>query len=98
MSVSQRHIVMVGIQVNEDIFDKYEELEDPKLDCIYDGMDGEYIVIGKIINDGDYYDGLKFDSINLLNLMETFGEVECLLRDELDIEQEVRLFSFTHWS
>jgi len=29
--------------------------------------------------------------------MEMFGEVECLLRDELDIEQEVRLFSFTHW-
>jgi len=40
---------------------------------------------------------LQFDSISLFNLMEIFGEVECLLRDELNIEQEVKLFSFTHW-
>ena len=97
MSKTQRHIVMIGVQIDEDMFDKYEDIKDSKLDLIYDGMNGEYIVIGKIINDGSYYDGLKFDSISLLNLMEMFGEVECLLRDELDIEQEVRLFSFTHW-
>lgn len=97
MSTSQRHIVMIGIKIDEETYDKYEELENSKLVDIYDAMSGEYIVIGKIINDGNYYDGLKFDSINLLDLMETFGEVECLLRDELGIEQEPRLFSFTHW-
>jgi len=96
MSTAQRHIVMIGAQIDEDTFDKYEKVKDSKFDLIYDGMNGEYIVIGRIINDGNYYDGLKFDSINLFNLMETFGEVECLLRDELSIEQEVRLFSFTH--
>ena len=96
MSISQRHIVMVGLKIDEEIFDKYEDIKNSKLDCIYDGVNGEYIVIGKIINDGDYFDGLKFDSVSLLNLMEIFGEVECLLRDELNIEQEVKLFSFTH--
>ena len=93
MGTSQRHIIMVGVNLDGE----YGWIGDSKLDWVFDGMNGNYIMIGRIINDGYESEGLEFDSVSLLNLMETFGEVECLLRNELGVEQEVRLFSFTHW-
>lgn len=44
---------------------------------VYDGMNGEYIVFGKLINKAEEYDGVGFHSISI--------------KDFFDVEEERRL-------
>lgn len=52
-----------------DTFEKY--MEDDGVDglfCLCDGMNGEYVILGKIIEKGDYKDGGYIADNKILNL------------------------------
>lgn len=102
MSVENEHVVIIGVKLDFNTFD-YDELEDyivgkRMLDCYYDGMNGNYIYIGKLLSTGDDEYGLDSNSYTLENAIETFGEVETMLKNELGINDRVELHTFTHCS
>ena len=108
MSVEQKTYVMIGInltpkikQMNADELDDWlEEMEqfaeNKDLKFIFDGMSGEYCVIGTVLNNGDDFDGMP---LKIHHLASDIKEIKIETYEKLkDIStSEPSLISFTYW-
>ena len=104
MSVNVKHYVMIGVDIgyrNDD--ELYERLE-PYMElgkevfCLFDGMNGEYIILGEIVQVGDQYEGMKYKDISLIELKVMADRVEHNLRKLFGIEHcRPELFTVSHW-
>lgn len=99
---------------NDDDFDTYSFLEDymisnydqtydKELSCLFDGMNGKYIIIGKII--AHAYEHSYDYAIDFLNLSETleqhkntFLEVQLNIKEHFNIEPKLSMLLITHYS
>lgn len=70
MGVDRVDYLMWGVKIHPDTieYDDFEEeidgTPDARFDMVYDGMGGEYAVAGKIIEQSDPYEGIKFKEIS----------------------------------
>lgn len=110
MGVDYDYYMFVGVQVadensfdDRDWFGEFEDeingTPDAKLDCIYDGMSGKYVLLGKIIargnqyNDQDAIQEVEFGSIQVKS------EVCTLLDERLPEWREhgpIKIMFITH--
>lgn len=85
-------------------FDGYDE--ETELDVIYDGMSGNYVVIGKVLVYADSYDG---DSMSFTKLNMTTKEKKAVakelekyfgitIEDQKDEDMKPEYMAFTHYS
>lgn len=106
MGIRQRHYVMVGVNIinelndNEELHEIIEEkAEELNLDFIYDGISGDFAVLGKIINEGKEEDGLSLQYHYLHELDKVKFFIIRMLSDIPEIKDKhgVCLYSFTNW-
>lgn len=70
MGVDRTDYLMFGADMGADAFDwdKYEAeaagAPNRRFDIVYDGMCGKYCIAGKIIAQGDQYDGIEMKKID----------------------------------
>lgn len=79
------------------VFDDYLP---PHFKCISDGMCGEYSIIGKVLQTGEYFDEIYDTSISINKLLELTEEVYIELKAlNLDIKKEdIKIHSFIYYS
>lgn len=109
MGVDQTHYVMIGVKLTPDDpawpSDPYEDEDgwlafiegrpDVKLDCVYDGMCGEYLVLGEILASSSEYDGLEFTEIDFDE--NSRHAVEGIVSEFLGDTRKATLMAFTHF-
>ena len=106
MGVNQTHYVILGIRVpfleREDLEDfhdneyKSEVTSQGLFTLVADGMDGEYIVMGKVLAKGLEHEGISFTTYEYdEDESKEIGEQVCSI---LGIKfQAATLHAFTHW-
>lgn len=75
---------------------KKDDLNPSGLHCLFDGMNGKYIVIGRCLKksvDGDFLESTKIDPINN-DLAEM---TRLLIKAELGIDEPLGLYLITHY-
>ncbi|WP_423408053.1 hypothetical protein AABM38_20635 [Heyndrickxia sp. MSNUG] len=88
MSVKQTHYVMLGIDIgfydSEKLYEGLEPYmeEGGEIFCLYDGMNGEYIILGEILHKGDDYHGMDLKK-------HTIGHLEAVSKDVYRIAKRV---------
>jgi hypothetical protein len=104
VSVDCKHYVLLGADIgyknDDETYDKLEPYMDRKsnkLDCIYDGMNGEYILVGKILCDGDGCDGMNLTKIEANKIPQMCEETKQKIKALLNLDVEVNLIALTHW-
>jgi hypothetical protein len=105
MGVNARHYVIIGLDILEKVKDDYDlqdeiyyKAENMGLKFVYDGMNGEYAIIGLVVNEGDMYEGMKLTSNQKGGLDILFERAEERLREILgNLSEPLRLYTFTHW-
>ena len=109
MSVQVNQYLIYGVKLNyKDYESRYEEFEpfmdsafkndmNPKgLHCIFDGMNGKYIYIGRCFKKS--LDGEHIDSFEVPEISEDMKEMTRLLvKSELNIEEPMALHFVTHY-
>jgi hypothetical protein len=106
MGVDARHYVIIGLDILEKVKDDYDlqdeiyyKAENMGLKFVYDGMNGEYAIIGLVVNEGDMYEGMNLTSNQKGGLDILFERVEERLTEILsNLSEPLRLYTFTHWS
>ena len=87
---------MYGIKVD---YDKYHDIEENDM-VVADGMNGEYVVIGKVIfksEDGRYDDA----SIPFMEILPLLSEEYQKIREyatRLGVVGDIKLYAFTRYS
>lgn len=109
MSVRRNDYVVVGVKLpwSDDVYgllenDHYDNGYKPEitehngLTMIADGMDGKYIIVGKVLAKSMDYDGLPMTECRATDIMRC--KVKTAVRETLNIDDpEVRVWAFTHW-
>ena len=105
MSVRKTEIVMIGANIgyknDDELYEKlepYMKIGNKDIDCVFDGMNGNYVIIGKVINQGNEYDGMELKTISLTELIKIQSEVRQNIEKQLSISCVPELISVTHWS
>lgn len=105
MSSSLQHFIMVGYDVPEEEqidSEEYEVLEEEhNIDVVFDGMCGDYVVVGKIISEYDVFSGDGDDGIVSFTpqyLQGYINSVYELLKDHMELSvDDVQLHVIHHW-
>lgn len=112
MGTEVDHYVMIGVDVIDADFvtdewrDKHEDLADFRrsegaLTLIFDGMSGEYCVVGRVIavSRGDQFEGFEMLAFVADDLTKQFAEVGIEIRErfpEITETPKLRIFSHYH--
>lgn len=111
MSTNYNQYIILGIKVPFDSF-TYEQLEDygdngykeetgqnEGITAIFDGMNGKYIIIGKVLYKSEINEPLE--GIIDLNVQDDFEEariaVKLNLLFKINYSNDVKLWLVTHW-
>ncbi len=109
MGVERSEYVMIGLYLKELPFDYWadeylryiEGWAEETLSIIpISNITGEGYVIGRVLVQGDSYAGLELteiDSDDLVMDSEVLKEIEEKLKISA-VEEEIRLYAFSHWS
>lgn len=106
MSINRIDYIIVGCNLlsNEKHFEQMygedwlDELDSIKeLEIVYDCMAGNYLMIGKIVNESEEYEGIDFKKINLDEINNLKNEVKNIINDKFNLHVEPELYVFTHW-
>lgn len=105
MGVDRTDYIMVGCNVlsNEKYFEGLygedwldEIFTSTGLDCIYDGMSGEYCMLGKIISEAERYEGM-YSKIDLEQIADMKTGVKNTIKEKLNLDVDPELYVFTHF-
>lgn len=99
MSVNQKSYLVVGINLDKKDYPLMEEFEDNKdLTVVYDGMCGQYAIVGKVINESDEFNSMNLVSLNSKELQDYIIEVnQLLLKVSAKVSKyEIKLYNFIH--
>ena len=105
MSVSREDYLILGFNLDEKTFDydKYEEdmieyNEELEYGILYDGMNKNYIIAGKVLCKGDEYDGIDLVQFNIDELLDEVVKVKKWAKEKFNLSDvEVRLSCLTHF-
>ena len=74
-----------------------KELENQSLNYVYDALDGEYFIVGKIIKKCDYDDSFPITEINL----SSCEKIKSIAKEKIELifEKNInpQLLVFSHW-
>lgn len=109
MGTRREEFVILGANIPKDKFedsfyDDYKQYFTKKIGetvYLYDGMNGEYFIVGEILARGDEYDG--FQKTLFINLkdskIETLkNKIQNLIKENFKIDVEPQIIVLTHWS
>jgi hypothetical protein len=67
---------------------------------IIDGMNGDYVVFGKILLEGNEYEGFDFKEFDVskINSESVKRRLQELFEDYREVTDEPKLFAFSHFS
>jgi len=107
MSVSHDHYVIMGANIqrleheDERLYCQLELYMDDNgfngLKCLYDGISGQYIIVGIVISCGSEFDGLLFNHISLKELKKIKKQAKELIQQELGLKLKVSLITLSHF-
>lgn len=107
MGNNVKHYVILGVNVGCDAvdIDKYESeigMEDGRrFDLLYDGMNGEYAVAGKILAECDQYTGFPLTNLEamLIDVRSEIYQVHAEVTKDFpfaDFDKNVAIFAVSH--
>jgi len=113
MSTCRTGYVILGVELAEiDVLDGFEAdcgsfrdaCEEAGLEEVYDGMNGNYHIVGNVIQKGEYdsgnFDGAEMTSWKTGELAADAIGIARSLTELLGVPvnvNQIKLFSFTHW-
>lgn len=114
MSVQVATWLILGIKIpyqdyDYPEFEKYDKLDillsnsypkKRKWGLLWDGMNGKYILAGKVLAAGDSMDGIELTEINQPSIIEYKEVINWLKEYDIDSEQKlpIKLYLVTHYS
>ena len=112
MGVQSNQYLIYGAKLNyedykgEEWYEKFEPFMDSAFDevmnpggltCLFDGMNGNYIIIGRVIKKSTNLNSIEYFKFTDVN-KELAEMTRLLVKAELGIEEEIVLHLVTHYS
>jgi hypothetical protein len=97
---------MIGVDIGTEDFDwddfekEVEGAPGARFDAVYDGMSGEYFIVGEILGSSDEYEGWKLTKLDPDNLVTDRVDLASRISEAIGKEispSDLELIIFTHW-
>ncbi|MNJ90250.1 hypothetical protein D3C87_78450 [compost metagenome] len=103
MGTQRKDYVILGANIgydnfNEDMFENFQKQDD--FIYLMDGMNGEYLIVGKVLATGDEFEGFveiyeyDLDSKEIKKLSES---VKIMIKENFDLDKEPKIIVLTQW-
>lgn len=106
MSTKREEFVMIGVDINhlmnDDFYEKHEEFMrrrpmQEELFILYDGMNGQYCILGEVLAQGDEFEGLSLFQLDQKGQNKIKKRVKSNILKDFKIEVEPKIYIVTHW-
>lgn len=106
MSTRREEFVIIGVDINhlmnDDFYDAHEDYMRKKpakeeLFILYDGMNGQYCILGEVLAQGDEFEGLPLFQLDQKEQNKIKKRVKEKVFKEFKIEIEPKIYIVTHW-